>query len=248
MFMRLVQARYDPAALLVIRQVYEEKIIPQLQKMKGCLFACLIKSEVDPEEGLSLTLWDTEENAEGYVNSGMFHVMVEQIKPYLQVSTEWKVQLSKNMKLEYKPVAEEPVVTSYRTMAQLDENIPRELMYLRLLSLKIQPGRMDDFVKIYQQEILPHLKTVRGCRYAYLTTSTEEKNEAISITIWNSRQEVEEYENSGRFKSFLDKAKPTFSDLYQWKIALENDRSGHLVTSDDPALKYYSIVAGKAFR
>jgi len=248
MFMRLVQAKYDPAALMVIRQIYKDKIIPQLQKMRGCLFACLIKSEVDPEEGLSLTLWDTQESAESYVNSGMFQVMVEQIKPYLQVSTEWKVQLSKEMKLEYKPVAEEPIVTSYRTMAQLDEKIPRELMYLRLLSLKIQPGRMEEFVDIYQQEILPHLKTIKGCRYAYLTTSTEQKNEAISITIWNSKQEVEEYENSGIFKAFLDKAQSTFSDLYQWKIALENDHSGQVVTSEDPALKYYSIVAGKSFR
>jgi heme-degrading monooxygenase HmoA len=247
MFMRLVQAKYDPAALTVIRQVYENKIIPQLQQMKGCLFACLIKSEMDVDEGLSMTLWDTQENAESYVYSGMFQVLVDEIKPYLQVSTEWKMQLSKDIKLEYKPVAEEPVISSHQTLAQLDNALPVEIMYLRLLSLKIQPGKMDEFVRIYQQEILPQLKNVAGCRYAYLSTSGEDKNEAISITIWNSKQAVEHYEDSGVFKNLMDKARHTYSELYQWKIALENDRSGHIVTSEDPSLKYYSIISGKSF-
>jgi heme-degrading monooxygenase HmoA len=247
MFMRLVQAKYDPAALMIIRQVYDHKIIPQLQEMKGCLFACLIKSEMDADEGMSLTLWDTEENAENYVNSGMFQILIEEIKPYLQFSNEWKVQLSKDMKIEYKPVAEEPVVTSYRTIAQLDEKMPMELMYLRLLSLKIQAGKMDEFVNIYQQEILPMLKNVPGCRYAYLTTSNERKYEAISITIWNSREDVEHYENRGPFRTFLERTRHTFSELYQWKIALENDQTGHIITSDDPSTKYYSMVTGKSF-
>ena len=247
MFMRLVQAKYDPAALIIIRQIYDQKIIPQLQEMKGCLFACLIKSEMVTEEGLSLTLWDTQENAENYVNSGMYQLMVDQIKPYLQFSNEWKAQLSKDMKIEYKPVADEPVVTSYRTLAQFGEAIPVELMYLRLLSLKIQEGKMDEFVTIYQQEILPMLKNVPGCRYAYLTTSSERKHEAISVTIWNSKQDVEHYENKGPFKTFLEKTSHTFSELYQWKIALENDQTGHVVTSDDPSTKYYSVVTGKSF-
>jgi hypothetical protein len=58
---------------------------------------------------------------------------------------------------------------------------------------------------------------------------------------------VERYEQSGPFNSFIDKTKHTFSELYQWKIALENDQTGHIVTSDDPALKYYSMVTGKSF-
>ena len=247
MYMRLVQAKYDPAALMIIRQIYDTKIIPQLQEMKGCLFAGLIKSELDPEEGISLTLWDTQENAENYERSGMFQINMQEIKPYLQVSNEWKAQLSKDMRVEYKPVHEEPVVTSYRTVAQFDDKIPVELMYLRLLSLKIQPGKMEEFVSIYQKEILPLLKSVPGCRYAYLTTSSERLHEAISITIWNSKQDVVQYEESGPFKTFIDKTKHTFSELFQWKIALENDQTGHIITSDDPALKYYSVVSGKSF-
>jgi heme-degrading monooxygenase HmoA len=247
MFMRLVQAKYDPAALTIIRQIYETKIIPQLQEMKGCLFACLIKSELDPEEGISMTLWDTQENAENYERSGMFQINMQEIKPYLQVSNEWKAQLSKDMKIEYEPVHDEPVVTSYRTLVQLDEKLPVELMYLRLLSLKIQPGKMEEFVAIYEQDILPLLRSVPGCRYAYLTISSERKHEAISVTIWNSKQDVERYEQSGPFNSFIDKTKHTFSELYQWKIALENDQTGHIVTRDDPALKYYSMVTGKSF-
>jgi len=122
--------------------------------MKGCLFACLIKSELDADEGLSLTLWDTRKMPKTTSAAEMFQVNMQEITPYLQVSNEWKAQLSKDMSVEYNRYRG-PVVTSYRTMAQFEEKLPMDMMYLRLLSLKIQPGKMDEFVNIYQQESCP---------------------------------------------------------------------------------------------
>ena len=47
MYMRLVQAKFKPGSLSNIRQIYEDKIIPQLQKMPGCLCAWLVRRELD---------------------------------------------------------------------------------------------------------------------------------------------------------------------------------------------------------
>ena len=79
MYMRLVQARYMPASVSIIRKIYNEKIIPELRKMNGCLFACLIRSETQPDEGISFTLWDSQENAESYVKSGAFQSLLAEL-------------------------------------------------------------------------------------------------------------------------------------------------------------------------
>ena len=70
MFMRLVHARSKPDSIAIIQKVYAEKIIPRLQKMPGCLFSCLIQSDTHPDEGISLTLWDSQAHADTYEQSG----------------------------------------------------------------------------------------------------------------------------------------------------------------------------------
>lgn len=248
MYMRLFQVRVKPDFLPVIRKIYDDEVIPQLQKMQGCLFACLIRSEKQLDEAISLTLWDSEEHAETYVKSGIFKMLVNKVQPYFSDSSEWKVQLSKDLKLEYQPIPDEPVVKSYATLAQSEEKLPEDMMYLRILSLKIQPGKMDEFKKIYTEDSIPTLKSVKGCRYAYLTTGVEDKEEAISITIWNNKHDADAYEKGGVFNSLLQKAKHTLSDLYQWKMALERDKSHRMVTSKDLSVKYYSVLSVKGFR
>ena len=252
MYMRLVQAKYKPESLSKIRQIYDEDIIPRLQTMPGCLCVCLIKSDFQRDEGVSLTLWDSKNHAEAYEKSGVFQELLNKVKPYLADSSEWRIQLSQDLELEYQPVPEEPVVKSYPTVAQTDEKIPAHdltsMMYLRILSLKIKPGEMDQFRKLYVNEIIPTLRAVRGCRYAFLTENIEERNEALSVTIWNSKQDADDYEKRGTFDKLKKKVQHTFTDLYQWKIALEKEHRGHVVTSEDPAAKTYTMVTGKSFQ
>ena len=248
MYMRLVQARYMPASVSIIRKIYNEKIIPELRKMNGCLFACLIRSETQPDEGISFTLWDSQENAESYVKSGAFQSLLAELKPYMSDSSEWKVELTKDLKVEYKPVPDEPVIKSYRTLIESSNEISgHEAMYMRILSLNIQPGKFDDFQEIYTNEIIPVLKKVKGCRYVYLTGSDDNPNEAISITIWDSREDAEKYAK-GLFSGLMEKVKPTLSNLYQWKMALEQDQNWQVKTSDDISVKYYNVVSGMGFK
>lgn len=248
MYMRLVQARYMPASVSIIRKIYDEKIIPELRKMNGCLFACLIRSETQPDEGISFTLWDSQENAESYVKSGAFQSLLAELKPYMSDSSEWKVELTKDLKVEYKPVPDEPVIKSYRTLIESSNEISgHEAMYMRILSLNIQPGKFDDFQEIYTNEIIPVLKKVKGCRYVYLTGSDDNPNEAISITIWDSREDAEKYAK-GLFSGLMEKVKPTLSNLYQWKMALEQDQNWQVKTSDDISVKHYNVVSGMGFK
>jgi quinol monooxygenase YgiN len=219
MFMRLLQLKINLETLSELRRIYSEQIIPELQQVAGCRFACLIQSAQQEDECLSLTLWDTPTSAETYERSGKYQKLVGTVKPFLSDSSEWRIQLSQDLTLEYKPVETEPVVKSYAVGASTDAIIPSQekssLMFLRLVSAKVQPGKLEELRHLYTNVVIPALLSVKGCHYAYLIENTEEKNEAISLTIWDSQQDAENYERSGLFDELTDKIKHTLSTLFQ---------------------------------
>ncbi len=252
MYLRLVHSVINPLSIPDIRKAYEIKIIPRFEKVPGCLYVGLILREPQHDEGFSMTVWDSGENLRAFEESGVYRENLEEVRPYLSGSSEERIQLSGDMKLEYVSVPGEPTVRSYKALAQMGPEIPGQeksyLANLRLLTVKIQPGKMEEFRRLYIDEIIPVLKTVRGCRYALLTEGLEERNEAISITFWDSRRDIDDYEQSGLFTELNNRVKHTFTGLYRWKMAVDEQTSRHAVTSDDQTVQYYSVVIGKSFQ
>jgi heme-degrading monooxygenase HmoA len=251
MFMRFLQLKIKPDNIIVFKEFYESDVMQELHNTPGCLFAGLIKSKPEENEFISLTFWETQEQAEKYETSGAFKKLFEQARPYLFESAEWKVQLSEDMELKYGPVEEEPVIKKYVVAAQNSDNDDFKMhssnMYVRILSLIIQEDKLVEFKKLYSEIIIPALRSVKGCRYIYLTESVSEKNEFISVTVWDSKQDADEYEASGKFQDLTNKVKHTFSQLYLWKMSLEKDYKAQVRTSEDFKVELYNIVTGKSF-
>lgn len=249
MFMRFVQIKVKPEAENRVHDVYRDQILPVLQNTLGCVYACLIKSESHAHEYISMSLWESKEHVDAYVDSGLYQRLLNDMRPVLADTSEWKIQLSKDLTLEYAAVTEEPVVQSYNIATASSDNITHseksQPMHVRLLSLKIHPEKTEEFTEVYKNEIIPPLLKVAGCRYAFLTESMKEINEYISVTIWNSVQDAERYETSGLFQQLVDKTKPMLTELFQWKMQLGQDRAS--ATSEDIKLERYSIVTGKNF-
>ncbi len=253
MYMRLVQTKVKPDGLEMMKEYYDKKIVPALQRTAGCLYACLMRSARQPEEIISMTLWETQPHADAYEKSGPFRQLMDGAKPYLAESSEWKIQLTKEMTLEYAPVSEEPTVSSYAVSAASDTNThaPENQTpdtYLRLVSVKLKPGKLDEYKRMYESEIIPSLQATRGCRHAYLTTPNSQGNEAISITIWDRKTDAEAYERSGLFARLLEKTKHLYSELFQWKMHLDHQHPGQSATSEDMQVQGYSVVTGRSFQ
>jgi heme-degrading monooxygenase HmoA len=251
MFMRLVQVKVKKESSDNLAELYAQRIVPELQKTPGCIYASLIRSTSNPDESISLTLWETAHDADVYEQSGAFQRLIAEAQPYFSDSSEWKIQLSKDLTLEYTPVSEEPIIRSYtETTPSADRLSLTETsrLYIRILSVKLQPGKTEEFAKIYQSEILPVLRSVQGCRYAFLTEGVEERNEVISLTIWDSKEAAEVYEASGLFKKLTRKVQHTFSELYQWKMAAERRSSVQVMTTEDLNVRGYHVVSGKTFQ
>jgi heme-degrading monooxygenase HmoA len=251
MYMRFLQLKIDTQYIDKFKMFYEETVYPRLQNMPGCLFACLIKSGVENNEFISLTFWDSLAQAENYEKNGAFRSLIEQSRPFLSESTEWKIHLSENIELQYAPVSEEPVIKKYSVKAQQNNdenlNVSSTNMFVRIVSVKVQENKLEEFKKIYTEEIIPELKSVKGCRNAYLIESINDEDEYISLTVWDNKENAENYEASGKFSALVGKIKHTFSQFYLWKMALEKDYHAKVQTTEDLKIEHYNLVTGKSF-
>ncbi len=196
-----------------------------------------------------MTLWDSLEYAEAYEKGGVFQKLLNEVAPFLSDSSEWKIQLSKDFTWEYIPSREEPVVKSYRVTTSFPNppstGEPASPLYVRILSVRLKPGKLEEFAALYNSEILPMLQKVQGCRYAFLTEGVEERNEIISITIWDRKEAADVYEDSGLFRKLTRKVQHTFSELYQWKLSVEKRSSVQVLSTEDLNVSGYNVVSGK---
>jgi quinol monooxygenase YgiN len=250
MFMRFLQIKLNPTYTEQFKNFYDVTVLPQLQKMSGCTFAGLIRSGPENSEFISLTFWETQQNAEQYEKSETFKDLLKQTRPFLSESNEWKIQLSDKMELEYAQVEEEPEVKKYNVELQKDDEkikFQDTKMYLRIVSMKIQEDKLDEFKKIYLEKIIPALKETEGCRHVFLTESINQKDEFISVTIWDDKTYADKYESSGTFEELISKVKHTFSQFYLWKMDLEKEYSAKIKTTEDLKVEAYNIIAGKSF-
>lgn len=251
MFMRLVHHKVRPDELKNIQDYYHQVVIPALEKTPGCLSACLIHATQQAEEVISLTLWESPAHVRAYEQSGVFKQLVDGMRPYLAESSEWKIHLSKDLTLEYAAVPEEPVVKTYTVVTASNDapvrKIPSHLMYTRIVSVKLRPGKMEEYKRLYNELIIPALRETPGCQFAYLIESTEEANEVHSITVWDSKQHADSYEQSGKFAELVDQVKHTFSELYQWKMSLDRTKRERSITSEDLEVTGFSVVTARSF-
>ena len=252
MFMRFVELKINPKHIAEFKDFYENVVTKELRNTDGCMFAGLIKSDPQNSEFISLTFWQSQKHAEEYETNGKYEQLIQKTKPYLSESNEWKVQLSDNFELEYKPVEEEPVIKKYSVAVQNGEDknvIPSsQNMYVRILSIKIEENKLEEFKKLYSVIILPSLKETEGCRNAFLIESINQLDEFISVSIWDSKEAADNYEASEKFRVLTERVSHTFSKLYLWKMFFEKEHGGVRVqTSQDFKIEHYDIVTGRSF-
>lgn len=251
MLMRLVEAILKPETVDEFRAIYQNKIIAVLEQTPGCLFAGLLQSVDKTNQLVSLTLWESKGDARSYVESGTFQKNLDLAIPYMEESSEWKIQLTKENTLNYEQVRQEPIIKSYYVTpdSSISEEIPIIRAYLRVLSLSIIAGKEDEFKRIYYEEIQPELQNVPGCRYSFLIDNTESNREMLSFTIWDDLVSVKMYEQEGEFQLLLYKVQHTLAELYQWKMALEKQEGSALaVSSRDVDISKFTMVTGEKFK
>jgi heme-degrading monooxygenase HmoA len=98
-------------------------------------------------------------------------------------------------------------------------------MFARLTYLSIQTEYLDEVKKIYNEEIIPVVKSQKGNIGIWLLEPTNSEDEFISLTEWISKADADAYESSGTYRMLVDKVK----DRYKNK----------------PVLKTYNVAESK---
>ncbi|HUN64936.1 MAG TPA: antibiotic biosynthesis monooxygenase [Bacteroidota bacterium] len=247
--MRLVQMKLEPEHVPAFHRNYDEKVIPLLRDTPGCLYASLLSSTHAPGDCISFTLWDKPQSAEHYEHGGLFDRLMDGVNEYLAPSSEWRVHLTENLTMEYNPVPEAPRIDAYEiALTDQDKSIPAEnALFVRIVAPELRPDMAPEFQHIYNTEILPVLRGVPGFRNGYLSRNDADHSKFLSITLWDSGAQAAAYESSGLFRRLTDRMKHTFSDIYQWKMQMQNEKRGQTPVAEHLSVEGYAVITGKRF-
>ena len=118
---------------------------------------------------------------------------------------------------------------------------------LRLVRGTFNRNSLEIARRVYEEEVIPLLHSVKGCRHACLLGSLDVDDELVSLTMWDSEEDIANYENSALFRQILERAQPMLSAVCQWKVTLEESHGLHAITSEDVKIQSYSAVAATSF-
>jgi quinol monooxygenase YgiN len=80
-------------------------------------------------------------------------------------------------------------------------------MHVRVTSVQIQPGKVDDAIHLYDESIAPAAKQQGGFRSTMLFTDRT-SGKGMAITLWDSEADLTASEASGYYQEQLAKIAP----------------------------------------
>lgn len=244
MFLRIVRLRVREGQEAAFTRFYQERVIPALAETGGCLYAGLL-APWRGEAHQSLTIWESPEMAQAYEEHGLYQRLLAEAAPLLSERTEWRVRLSRDPLETTDPSQREIASEGYSVEADqgsaaLDSG--GRPPFVRIVALRVDPDRRDEFVSIYTGEIIPALKAQRGCRGVFLAEGAEDPRGMLSITLWSREEDAVRYEMSGEFERLSARLKTTFSPVYDWRVSLGSDSES---TSSGLKVSSYQLVRGR---
>ncbi|NIO09704.1 MAG: hypothetical protein GTO40_17560 [Deltaproteobacteria bacterium] len=69
-------------------------------------------------------------------------------------------------------------------------------MYARVVWGKIKPGMWDEYEKEYNEQVVSRTRQIKGFRGRRLMRGVEDPNEGISITLWETKEDMDNYAKS----------------------------------------------------
>ncbi len=102
-------------------------------------------------------------------------------------------------------------------------------MYVRIVSLTIKEGKMDEYREAYSNDVIPTVQAHKGSRFVHLLEGRENPNEALSITAWDTKEDLEKHLAHKDFER-LD---PKFSPFYDKEPVIN---SYEVTASSDPMI------------
>ena len=83
-------------------------------------------------------------------------------------------------------------------------------MHARVTSVSVQPDKVAETTRIYNESILPAIKAAGGNRGVFLLIDPT-TGKGLSVTLWESEADGQAYDTSGTYREQVGKVSPFFS-------------------------------------
>jgi heme-degrading monooxygenase HmoA len=114
-------------------------------------------------------------------------------------------------------------------------------MFLRMVSMGVQAEHTAMFAKAYDENVISVLRHQPGCSFASLLQNIDDHKDCISLTIWESKEETDEYEKSGLYKKLVESLRTFYEASNEWELKLTDDLSiEYTPVQTDPSLKQFN--------
>ncbi len=87
-------------------------------------------------------------------------------------------------------------------------------MFARVLRGKVKPGMWDDYERYYNEKVVPPTQKMNGFRERRLLRSLDDPDEGISISVWETREDLENYVRSIERQTIVLEAENLFAGEY----------------------------------
>src|SRR5215211_541277 len=87
--------------------------------------------------------------------------------------------------------------------------VRRQRVHARVVSMELLPMNVGEAVRIYQEVVVPAAKEERGFKGALMLTDSE-TGEGVSISLWESEEDMHASEASGFYHRKLDELDALF--------------------------------------
>lgn len=93
-YLRIVAARVEAGKFAELKERFNNEIKPELLRIKGCRAVFLVEGMAARSRALSVTVWDSEEDAIRYEMSGAFDEFTAKMSEFFSGLYQWKLSLA----------------------------------------------------------------------------------------------------------------------------------------------------------
>lgn len=242
MFLRMVThaVRREESERMAL--TYSQSVVSALRTTKGCVFAALIQNISNHQECVSLTIWNSQQESFDYEASGLYRQLVDALRPHFMESTEYKLELSADLSLEYTPIQSEPTIERFNESVAGSEKITRMKAMpfaVQILTLSVQEEKIGEFESIFAAEIHPKYTTHKG--FIDLIMLKQQREYHI-ISFWDETVDIQSPSGIHSINELLTSINNVLPSFIRWKVSHARPVSTSASSEDMKAAVYRCLV------
>ena len=83
-------------------------------------------------------------------------------------------------------------------------------MHARVVTVQVQPGKIEETIRIYRDSVVPAAKEQKGFKGAFLLTDPN-TGKGVSVTLWETEADLKAGEASGYYQEQIAKFGAVFA-------------------------------------